>query len=339
MKKIYLSLLSLAGFVANAQLTDANHSPVAGDMYSVYQCDSTGINAGASGAGALWNFGSIVTHSSTINNYTVAANTNTSYPMPGVAAASSINNISYYKSSATDLKYWGGNIVVGPVSASLIYTTAAVVAAYPMNISTTASSATGGTINTTAPLPQSGTFLGNSSTLADATGTLVLPTGTYTNVTRVITTQTINFTVPLASGTVTQMNYDYYNIGPGTKHSLFTISTSTVVTSLSPTAPSTQTIVTRSMPSTVGLKENKQNIIDLVVFPNPSSTTLNFATESKEAKLVLIYDVTGKLVDSQTITDGKLKLNVSTYNNGLYTYSVIGNANQTLRTGKITVSH
>lgn len=338
MKKIYLSIVTvLAAFSINAQtLTEANHSLVAGNVFTTYQCDSLAISAGASGAGALWNFASITTHSSIVNNYTAVANSNASYPMPGIAVASSTSNISYYKSSPTDLKYYGGNIVVGPVSASLIYTTAAVTAAYPMSLNTTSTSVTGGTINVTVPLPQAGTFTGNSATIADGTGTLALPNGNFTSVLRVVTSQTINFTAPLATGTVTQLNYDYYDLS--TKASLFTISTSTVITSLSPAA-SSQTIVTRSVPTTVGIKEKKKSLIDLTVFPNPSSTSVNFTTESLEAKNVLVYDVTGKLVEKTNFVDGKLKLDVSEYTSGVYMYTVIGNANETLKAGKITVSH
>jgi hypothetical protein len=304
-------------------------------MFSTYQCDST-ITPGASGAGALWNYATIITHSSIVNNYTAAVNSNASYPIPGVAVASVLSNMSYYKASATKLNYWGGNIVVGPVSAALIYTASAVKAVYPMSLSTTSTAVTGGTINVTAPLAQAGTFVGNSATIADGTGTLVLPTGTYSTVIRVLTTQTINFTTPLASGTVTQMNYDYYNVG--TKEALFSITNSTVLTSLSP-LPSSQSIVTRIKPLVTGINENKVSTFELGVYPNPSSTTVNFVTENAEAKQVLVYDITGKLVEKQNLTDGKLKLDVSNYNTGLYMYSVIGNANQTLKSGKITVSH
>ncbi|MBA2613784.1 MAG: T9SS type A sorting domain-containing protein [Bacteroidetes bacterium] len=336
MKKIYLSLLLLVGgLTLNAQLTQANHAPINSETYTTYQCDSTAISPGASGAGANWNFGTITTHSSLVSNYSVNTNTNSTYPMPGVDVSSSSTNESFYTSSATDLKYWGGNINVGAIAAALLYTNAAITAVYPMILNTTGSSVTGGNI-TVPSLSQSGTFTGNSGTLADGTGTLILPNGTFTNVIRVVTTQTITFTVPLTTGTVTQQNWDYYNVG--TKNSLFTISTSTFVAGISPT-PSSQTVVTRSNPSTVGLKENKQNVIDLVVFPNPSSTSLNFVTESTAAKFVLIYDITGKLIEKQNLIDGKLKLNVSTYNSGLYTYSVIGSNNQNLKTGKVTVTH
>jgi hypothetical protein len=339
MKKIYLSIFTaLAGLSLNAQtLTDANHSPAAGDNYSTYQCDSTAISAGAAGAGALWNFSTIITHSSAVSNYTAAANANASYPIPGVQVASVLSDMSFYKSTTNDLKYFGGNIVVGPVSASLIYTTAAVMAAYPMSLNTTSSSATGGSINVTAPLAQAGTFTGNSSTIADGTGTLALASGTFNTVVRVVTSQTINFTTPLTSGTVTQKNYNYYNVG--TKESLFSISNSTVVTSLSPSA-STQTIVKRIKPATpLAVIENANLSNEFSVFPNPSSSTVNFVTENVEAKQIVVFDVTGKLVEKQNLTDGKLKLDVSNYTTGLYMYSVIGNANQTLKSGKITVSH
>jgi hypothetical protein len=335
MKKIYLTLLTaLAGVTANAQtLTDANHSPAAGDIYSTYQCDSLGIATGASGAGALWNFTSVVTHSSVVNNYTATANANASYPIPGVQLGSAASNLSFYKSSATDLKYWGGNVTIGAIAASFVYTTSAVKAAYPMSLNTTSTSATGGSVTIPA-LSQTGTFTGNSTTLADGTGTLALITGTYTSAIRVVTSQTINFTVQLGAGSVTQKNWDYYNVG--TKEALFTISTATIVAPLAGT--STQTIVTRHKPLITGISRNV-NTVGLVVFPNPSSGAINFVTESVDAKTVVIYDVTGKMVETQNLNEGKLKLDVSNYNAGLYIYSVIGQNNQTLKTGKVTVSH
>ncbi|MEO6302439.1 MAG: T9SS type A sorting domain-containing protein [Bacteroidia bacterium] len=340
MKKFYLSLLSITfGLAVNAQtLTDANHSPIVGDMYSTWQCDSfpgaAAISPGASGAGAMWNYVTIATHSSVVNNYTAVANGTSSYPIPGIAVQSSINNISYYKSNGTDLNYWGGNISIGGINATLTYSAGASIATYPMNLNTNQSAVTGGSITIPA-LSQNGTFTGNSSTIADGTGTLVTPSGTFVNAIRVITSQTISFNVPLATGTVTQKNYDYYEAG--VKNPLFTITTATASTSLG--APSSQTVVTRSNPSTVGIKENKQLLTDLLVFPNPASTAVNFTTESKEAKTVTVYDVAGKLIEKQNLTDGKLKLDITDYAKGLYLYNVTGANNQTLKTGKITVSH
>jgi len=336
MKKIYLSLLlSVAGLAANAQLTQANHAYVGGEMFMTYQCDSLGITAGASGAGATWNYASITTHSSMSVGYSVTVNTNTSYPMPGLALSSTANNSSYYTSNPTDTKYWGGNILVGSIGATLTYTSGAFTAVYPMNLNTTTVAAIGGSISVPA-LSQNGTFNGNAGALADGTGTLVLPTGTHTNVVRVVTTQTINFTTPLANGTVTQKNWDYYAVG--TKNSLFTITASTVVTSLAPT-PSSQTVVTRSAPSTVGVKENKANAISLSVFPNPSSTDITLSTASNKANTVEVTDVTGKMISVYTFENNKVNFSTIEMNNGIYIYTVKDSAKQTIASGKFTVTH
>lgn len=336
MKKIYLSFIAfLAGMSLNAQLTNANHSPAAGDLFSTWQCDSTAINPGASGSGAFWNFSTILTHSSVINNYTATANTNTSYPIPGVQLGSIANNLSYYKSSASDLKYWGGNILVSGLAANLIYSAPAIVAAYPMSLNTSSTSATSGSISIPA-LSQTGPFTGNSNTIADGQGTLVIPSGTYTSVFRVVTTQTLNFTVQLGSGSVTQKNYNYYNTG--TKEALFSITTATVVAPLAGTQ--TQTIVSRKKPGvTTGVITNNVKVFDLQVYPNPSTANVNFVTESIEAKSVMVYDVTGNLIASQDLNEGKLKLDVSNFSTGLYMYSIIGAENKSLKSGKISVCH
>ncbi len=339
MKKIYaLSLFVVLGLALNAQtLTEANHSPVSGEQFATVQCDSLGVSPGASGTGVSWNFSSVVAHTAIVNNFTaMPTSTVNPYPVPGITVASSINNISYYTTSSSFLKYWGGNITAGPVSGNLIYTSPAVSAVYPMSLNSTSSSVTGGTINVSSPLSLNGTFIGNSGVIADATGTVILPFGTFTNVIRVVTTQTIEFTTALANGTVTQMNYDYYSAN--FKSSLFTISTSTLnVPAFG--APSTQTVVNRLMPSPVGVKENVQLISDLLVYPNPATTQLNFNTENKSAKHVFIYDVSGKLIESKLFTDGKLTLNVSDYANGMDIFNVTGADNQLLKTGKITVLH
>jgi hypothetical protein len=336
MKKIYFSFIAiLAGLSLNAQLTDANHSPAAGDMFSTWQCDSTAINPGASGSGALWNFSAIATRSSVVNNYTANANSNSSYPIPGVQLGSITNNLSYYKSTTSDLKYWGGNILVSGLAANLIYSAPAIVAAYPMSLNTSSTSATAGSISISA-LSQTGPFTGNSNTIADGQGTLVIPSGTYTNVYGVVTTQTLNFTVQLGSGSVTQKNFDYYTTT--TKEALFSITTATIVAPLAGTQ--TQTVVTRKKPAvTTALTTNNAKVVDLQVYPNPSTANVNFETENADAKSVMIYDVTGNLIASQDFNEGKLKFDVSNFSTGLYLYSVIGLENKSLKSGKISVCH
>lgn len=339
MKRIYLLVAGfVAGLTLNAQLTQANHAFATNDMWKMYQCDSTSINPGASGAGAIWNFGTITTHSSILTSYTAAAVTTTAFPTASIAVASSTADISYYSSNANGLYYSGGNIVVNPVSASLTYTAPAVYAAYPMSLNTTSSSVTGGSINVTSPTAATGTFAGNCTVLADGTGTLNLPGGvTFSNVTRVVTTQTINFNA-LVTGTVIQKNYEYFD--PSTKGPLFSIKMATVSTAF--TSPSTQTFVSRAKTTTTttttGLSNESVSNINLTVYPNPSNAFVNFAITTGNASKLMVYDITGKLVDTRAFTDGKVKLDVSTYNTGLYIYTVTAEDGRKLKSGKITVA-
>ncbi|MCW3077874.1 MAG: hypothetical protein JWO32_2483 [Bacteroidetes bacterium] len=332
MKKIYLSLLSLTCAMGiNAQtLTQANHAPAAGDMFSVYQCDSTNITPGASGAGAVWNYSTIVTHSNIVSNYTASAVTNTAYPNADIAVASGTNDISYFKSTTSNLKYFGGNINLGAVAATLNYTSPAVYAGYPMTLNSNTTSTTGGALYISG---NTGSFTGNSNVVADGTGTLILPGATYTNVLRVVTTQTLNYTVSIITGVVTQLNYNYY--AAGIKNPVFTISTST----LTGAGASTQTFVTRSKPSSVGIEKNTMNTIEMSVFPNPSNSFVNFATESKNAASVTIYDLNGKAIETKNLINGSVKLDVSNYSVGIYSYKVISNTNHVLKTGKLSVAH
>ena len=207
MKKSLLSLSILLSLAASAQLTQANHAAKVGNSFGTYQCDS--VAAGASGAGATWNYSTLNIHTAAwaTKNYVSAASANASYPSAQVAVGSAVNNTFYYSSTSSDLKYYGGNLNANGVSGSLNYSSPAIFATYPMSMGTSTTSATAGTVFVTSPIPTSFAFTGNCSVLADGTGTLVLPAKTFTNVMRVVTSQTVTATV-----NVNSINYDYYDI-------------------------------------------------------------------------------------------------------------------------------
>ena len=185
----------------------------------------------------------------------------------------------------------------------------------------------------------SGAFTGNNSLNADATGTLTLLGRTYTDILRVVTSQTLNATLSLGTATVTQHNYDFYSAA-ASKTPILSISSSTLQ-SIILGAPntSTQTLVTILKDYvTVGINEAQPANTELSVFPNPSSSFVNFNTTNVEATKVIAYDLTGKMVVTELIEFGKAKMNVHTLSNGLYLYTVIGKNNQVLTTGKFNVS-
>lgn len=341
MKKIYFLFAGLfTAAMVNAQLTQANHAPTVGDTYQMFQCDSTLINSGASGAGAVWNFSAVATRSSISKTFTTAA-AGGAYTNAAVALGSGSANVSYYNSDASSLKFYGGTLTIGGVAAALVYTTPAIQAAYPMALNTTTNNSIGGTISA---LGLPGTFLGTSSVKADGTGTLILPgaNATFTNATRVVTSQTLNFT-GIASGVVTQINYDYYVTG--IKAPAFSISSSTFnVTSPLPNNTSQVTVFRNkdavlSSTTTVGLKDSKLIDKAVSIYPNPCNTTLNFLLPVLNNAKLQIVDLTGKTIDVIEISGDKLSLPMSNYNNGLYFYKIIGSEGQNIQTGKFTVTH
>lgn len=348
MKKLYSLLFAVSGLVLNAQvtLTQPTHAYAAGDTYVMYQCDSTGITAGTTGPGQVWTYSAIPTRTASPFNYSVTAYSGTTFQGASVSVASSTADAAYFSSTAATQKYHGGNIVATPVIATVIYTAAAITASYPMTANGSATSAIAGSINILAPLPTSGVFAGTSTVTADASGTMILPgtAGTFSNVLRVNFGQLMDFTVSsgFVTGSVRQNNYDYYTTG--IKAPLFSISMTTVVTSIS--AASTQTVVKRNKDavgtatvSDVGLADREgYNDILLFVYPNPASSEVHFATTSVQAKHVMIYDVTGKLADSVEMVDGQLVLDVSQYNKGFYIYKVIGANGKNLKSGRFTVT-
>jgi len=348
MKKIYFSLLSIFGvFAVNAQLTEANNAPAHGDTYTIYRCDSTTTSPGASGAGAMWNFASITTYSNLMRTYaTVSLSNPPTYTAANRGVSSATNDAAYLASSSSSLTYYGGNISVGAIVGNITYTSPAIYASYPMTLNTTATAAIGGTLYIPS-LSLNGSFSGNSSVLADGTGTISLPgtNSTFTNTLRVVTSQTLFINSTFATATVTQINYNYY--GSGIKAPVFTISTATaVIVSLAGNSTTTQTMVARNKdavvvptPTDVSVKEYYADNTHFTVFPNPSNTSVNFVSTLTEAKVVSVYDITGKLVEKQNLNDGKVKMDVSSFNKGLYLYTISSGDNGILKSGKITVSH
>lgn len=338
MKKTLLSLFTVLGLAATAQtLNQGNHSFVPGDAYTTIACGTVGVVPGPAGTNQTWNFATVTTNTASTVAYVASTNTNTSYPNADIFVNGGTNNSFYYKSTSADMKYYGGAMSVNGSNVNLIYTNPAVYATYPMNYNTTANSSISGSA---VILGNTATFTGMCNFLADATGTITLPSGmTYSNTIRVVTTQTITTSaLPFVGvATINLQNYDYYD--PSTaltfKAPLFTISTSTLT---SGAGTSIQTFVNVLKDNNVGIRENKASEIELSVFPNPASAFVNFSTTSTEAVKVVAFDVTGKIVATETLEMGRVKMNTGNLTSGVYVYSVLGKDNQVLKTGKFNVT-
>jgi len=241
MKKLYFIALSLfTGLtVSEAQiLTQANHAPVIGEMYRTTDVSSVGISPGSAGSSVTWDMSAISIGTTVSNNSVVAVPSASAaaYPSAGMSVQTGTAN-SLYSSSSSDLKFWGGDVIVNTFNINLNYSTAANLAAYSMIFGSTSSNTIAGNValNTI-----TGTFTGSCSINVDGSGILALPSRTFTNVMRLKTVQHFDITTSLGSATLTQESYDYYH--SLSKSPLFSITNSTVsIPLLGP--PSFQTVV------------------------------------------------------------------------------------------------
>lgn len=332
-KLITLSILLATAQISLAQLTQANHALAIGDAYSTYQCgDSLTISLVGSGASVNWDYSSVPTRSSIVKNYVGTTPSNTAFATANVLSTAGPTNNSYYSSSANTLYYHGGNVNAGAVSGEFFYSTPMLAAAYPMSLNSSTTSTTAGSLNMTVPLTLSGTFTGSASVLVDATGTLTVPGPvTYTNVTRVITSQTINFVTSLASGSLYQVNFEYF--GGGLKGPLFSISTTTAVTPLG-TFP--QTVVTRQAlgTTTVSLPESLLQGADMLVFPNPVKESLSVNTGLLENLHLNVFTIQGQLLREINLVAGLNSLSTEVLQAGIYIYEVSDSEGRVLKRDK-----
>jgi len=336
MKKILLSIAIIISAATQAQtLMESTSVPAPWNpIYTIYQCDSTGVTPGTSGAGQTWNFASLTTHTNVAKTYVSSFNSNPSYPNAYTHVSASTSDDSYYTSSSNILKYYGGNLLINNIAVNLVYTSPAIMGKYPMSIGTSTTAAVGGSLTVSGSI--TGTFTGSDALNADATGTLVLPGKTFTDILRVVTSQTLNATLSFGTGNVTQLTYNYYSASASLVP-ILSIATSTLQSTLGGT--STQTLVTIYKDYvTASINDVQKTSIDLNVFPNPSYSFVNFNTTSLEATKIIAYDLTGKMVVTELVEFGKAKMNVQTLSNGLYLYTIIGKNNQVLITGKFNVS-
>jgi hypothetical protein len=352
MKKTLLSIFTILGLAMTSQtLTQANHAPTVGFNYELFQCDTTGIVGGASGSGAVWNFTSLNTTTLAVANYSTVVPTNTAYASSDAAVTASSSDISYFKSSVSDLKYYGGDLSFGLISGTITYSIPAIYATYPLTLNTTTTSTPSGSVTV---FGNTGPIGGNVNVIADGIGTLNIDAPgaaagstlkSFSDVIRVKTTEELYGNVTLAfppiaiTFTVNRVNYDFYSPS-ASKAPILSIANFTAnLNSISgQTVNIVKNVTVQKDYNVVGINESQKEDVQLSVFPNPATTLINFTTTSPEATKVIAYDITGKIIGTELIESGKSKMNISNFTSGIYIYHVVGKNNQILKSGKFAVS-
>ncbi len=330
MKKILLFTGLAFTLSSNAQLTQANSAPAAGDTYSMAVTSPSILAPGASGAGAVWTYTSLTLGTTT--GFSGAGYSAATYSPSNVVLSNTSSESFYYESTASYLKYFGGNVIfntgLGAIPGTITYSAGAFEAVYPMSLSTSSTSAVGGSISA---LSNNGTFTGTASATADGTGTLVLPGKTYTNVIRVKLTQSYTITSAVVSGPVDNVVYKYFSVGK--KNPVLVINTST--TNLGTLSTQTTTSIDANYLST-GINVIKGSTSDVLAYPNPANNQLNIV--AAEATSVIVSDITGKTILTTNVNNGKSTINTESFVNGVYFYTLYNNSTK-LGVGKFTVTH
>jgi hypothetical protein len=88
---------------------------------------------------------------------------------------------------------------------------------------------------------------------------------------------------------------------------------------------------------TAGIDDNENVSTFVTVYPNPSTFAVNFKFEAEQPKAILIYDMQGRVIENVSVQSSNHTLSTENWPKGLYTYSLLGNDNAVLKTGKFQV--
>lgn len=325
MKKTLLaSVITLASATilsAQVTITYANHGINVGDAFTYYPADTVGVQAGPSGSNQTWNFSNLnIGTTSGLTNYVAPASTpyGSSFSTSNLATSDASGNYGYYNSTSSALNLTG----VANASTTVPYSNPELTMSYPFAYSNTMtdnfySTYTSNSVNAI----RSGTI----TLTADGSGTLILPSGSYT-VLRVKGVQ--DFSDSLIGFYSVQYHFvSYWWYAANQKFPLMTFSQLST-TIMSNTSYSESVIINSQV---VGISESPSLITSVNLFPNPANENahLNFTVAENQNVNILVTDLEGRVIEN--INRGQLAageytetLDLATLPKGIYMVKVQG---------------
>jgi hypothetical protein len=316
LKTLTVSFLAAATVsIAQPTLTATGTNPVIGNSFTY---TGTGyFNPGASGAGQTWNFSTLSgTTGGASNCVSVASTPNgASFPNANIAFNNTgTSNYSYFKTSSAAYQSYGNVSSAGVVMSN----------SNPEDFLRFPFAYTNSYTDPWAVTFVNGgaTFYrtGNTTVTADGYGTLIIPSGTFTNVMRVHFVQnykdSANFGGTPYIITYTNDEYMWYsNSAHAALAATFTFSST----------PGGGSSAGFYLGSPVGIDEISGYLDGFRVFPNPvqDDLTIDFNLIESSAYVVSIYNTLGQSVlrsesESQAIGKTSVQMNVSELTEGIY---------------------
>lgn len=87
-----------------------------------------------------------------------------------------------------------------------------------------------------------------------------------------------------------------------------------------------------------GIKQAVLFGADVIAYPNPASSEINFTSRIESATEIKVYDVTGRSVATTKLEYGKASLNLNSFESGMYIYNVLDNNKTIIKTSKFNVA-
>lgn len=299
MRKSVLFLLMAYGLCsAQTTITKVFNDPIVGDVVTNYNVNGT-VDNSATGNNVTFQNGSLTPGANAITNYSAPTPGEIStYPGTTIKMINGSNTI-YYKASASKLEITG---LVTPDATLNFSVNNGTFISYPAAFGYTEPDTAQGTFTASGA---SGNFNGTINISADAAGTLIIGTKTYTNVLRIKSVQNFNLTssgFPL--GTVTNTAYSYYDSVH--KFPLLSATTANINVPLLNMNQTTSSAQALNLPtlSTGDFVAKKES---LKIYPNPAQDAIELKGAGNFS-IAKVYSLDGKLVKTTDLKAGKIQI-------------------------------
>nr|WP_294858945.1 T9SS type A sorting domain-containing protein [uncultured Fluviicola sp.] len=306
MKKIYIfAALLISGntlFAQSLSRTDIGYT--AGENFSMYP-STTQTNPGTTGTGVTWDLSALT--AGTPVAVTPSVNSGGTFPSANLKLTQSNGGVIYYNATSSVLDAVG----IDANGTIFTYSNPATYLQFPV---TTSQNYTDQFACTFTVSGYNFTRTGSTQTEFSGYGTLITPNGTYTNVVRLKSTQTITDVYSLGTINSTIISFNWYKAG--VHHEVANVSATTS------NGNTTYSNYYTTVPANLGLEENE--LVNLSVFPNPSTDVLHLNSDELISQ-VEFYTVSGELSLNHSMNESKTaEVNISSLNSGMYLVKVYG---------------
>lgn len=317
MKKLLLFTFLLTPFIALvAQPTiSSSINGGAGDVFNYIDVQTEGFDPGAAGANVTWDFSDII-ESGAEYGYTLVDVASTpdggDFPGSNLAADNGADTYGYFKVTANEFTNYGAS-----TSTSIVfYENPEEIFIYPMSFGTTNTDDFYSEFFSGIPFVRSGSV----TMEVDAYGTLILPSGTYTDVLRVKVKEDYMDEADLLPTPIIYDFTNYYWLKTGVKGPLFQYFD--LITDGGFPFESQQAAYAENI--AVGIAE-QNTIQNLTIFPNPVKdiATIIVPDDINRAD-VFIYNNLGQVVSStvETVNHNTIALSVDKLQSGVYMIAI-----------------